>query len=121
MKQCPYNEACHCTMEDPCPGCEEYEKSHARKLIELKVGDKVWVREGPYAKTKNRYDDDFYFIGEVTERNIILPNGRRFSRMLGEERGKSGEIWLVVPKPRWKAILLQNERTQQGKRKYPGD
>ena len=24
LKQCPYNEACQCLMDDPCEGCEDY-------------------------------------------------------------------------------------------------
>lgn len=30
LKQCPYNKACKCIMDEPCEGCEEYGMYHTR-------------------------------------------------------------------------------------------
>lgn len=33
--QCPYDKACHCDMEDPCKGCEEWAKAIREGRLEV--------------------------------------------------------------------------------------
>jgi hypothetical protein len=69
------------------------------------VGDEVWICEGPFARRKQRDTPIASIVVGVTERNIILNSGRKFSRISGEERGKAANLWLKRPDITFREVL----------------